>query len=164
MRILFVLSSDGRTEDTGTRMARFLAAYYICRDAGMEVVLASPEGGYPWASRFRPVGNISAIEARFLDDAAARDDLANTLSLAQIFADDFAAVYFVGAQVSLRLGRAGNALDALIVEFLEAGKPVALTPSGLDILRNGVGGGLLMVGDSQAAAARAARALIAALQ
>ncbi len=163
MRILFVLSSDGRTEDAGAQMARFLAAYYACRDAGAEVVLASQAGGYPWASRFRAAAVTSSVGARFLDDAAARDDLANTLSLEEVFAEDFAAAYFFGAQVSLRLGRAGNALDSLFVELLDAGKPVALTPSGLDILPNGVGTGLLVVGDSDVAAARAARALMAAL-
>ena len=61
MRMVLILNvgdeqaaMDGRS---AVRLETFLAAYYTLRDADTELVLASPEGGYPLGlNSWRPGG------------------------------------------------------------------------------------------------------------
>ena len=50
-RILMVLTSHDRLGDTGKKtgfwLEEFAAPYYVFKDAGAEITLASPEGGQP---------------------------------------------------------------------------------------------------------------------
>ena len=51
MKILMVLTSHDQLGDTGRKtgfwLEEFAAPYYVFKDAGAEVVLASPKGGQP---------------------------------------------------------------------------------------------------------------------
>ena len=51
MKILIVLTSHDQLGDTGKKtgfwLEEFAAPYYVFKDAGAQVVLASPEGGEP---------------------------------------------------------------------------------------------------------------------
>ena len=51
MKILMVLTSHDRLGDTGKKtgfwLEEFAAPFYVFRDAGAEIVLASPKGGQP---------------------------------------------------------------------------------------------------------------------
>ena len=51
MKVLMVLTSHGQLGDTGKKtgfwLEEFAAPYYVFKDAGAEVVLASPMGGQP---------------------------------------------------------------------------------------------------------------------
>ena len=51
MRILIVLTSHDRLGDTGKKTGfwfdEFATSYYIFKDAGIVLTLASPEGGLP---------------------------------------------------------------------------------------------------------------------
>ena len=51
MKVLMVLTSHDRLGDTGKKtgfwLEEFAAPYYVFKDAGAEVVLASPKGGQP---------------------------------------------------------------------------------------------------------------------
>ncbi len=53
---------------------------------------------------------------------------------------------------------------ALISRLLDAGKPVAVMPSGVDLAPKGAGEGLLIVGDSSPSSIPAAHALIGAVR
>ena len=51
MKILMVLTSHDRLGDTGHKtgfwLEEFAAPYYVFKDAGAQLVLASPKGGQP---------------------------------------------------------------------------------------------------------------------
>ena len=101
MKILMVLTSHDKLGDTGNKtgfwLEEFAAPYYVFKDAGAEVTLASPKGGQP------PLDPNSDSEdaqtdatRRFKDDEAAQKDLASTKVLADVDADGFDAIFYPG--------------------------------------------------------------------
>lgn len=128
-RILMILSSHGDLghdgQKTGIWLESFVAPYFLFRDAGADVVLASPAGGMPPvdpASRESPF----AMAARFAEDECCRDALADTLPLAEVCAADFAAAFYpagFGACWDLATDKASG---RLIARLFAAGRPVAL--------------------------------------
>lgn len=130
MKILIVLTSHDQLGDTGEKtgfwLEEFAAPYYLLKDAGAAITLASPKGGQP------PLDPKSALpenqtEAtkRFNGDSAAQAELASTKKLAEVSADDFDAIFFPGGHGPM-WDLADNALSiALIEAFVKADKPVA---------------------------------------
>ncbi len=101
MKILMVLTSHDELGDTGKKtgfwLEEFAAPYYVFKDAGAQITLASPKGGQP------PLDPSSDAEdaqtdatERFKSDDAAQKDLANTTKLSNISADDFDAIFYPG--------------------------------------------------------------------
>ncbi|MEX3316478.1 type 1 glutamine amidotransferase domain-containing protein [Sulfitobacter sp. PS-8MA] len=101
MKILMVLTSHDELGDTGNKtgfwLEEFAAPYYVFKDAGADVTLASPKGGQP------PIDPNSDSEdaqtdatRRFKDDAAAQKDLATTKVLADVEAEGFDAIFYPG--------------------------------------------------------------------
>jgi putative intracellular protease/amidase len=158
MRILMILIPGDRAMRTVQRLDSFVGPYYAFRDAGAEVVLASPAGGFPWlgpATDERAAPN-AALD-RFRADHPAREDLTDTLDFGQVYEEDFDAALCLGAP------HPPGAL-ALIAAFLRAGKPLAVIPSTPQLVAEGTGGGLVITGDDAAVGRRAAAALLAALK
>lgn len=99
--VLFVLTSHADLGDTGQKTGTWLeelaAAYYVLVDAGYTVQLASVNGG---AAPLDPASLddpwLTDAGKRFQADEAASSALASTPRLADITADGFAAVYYVG--------------------------------------------------------------------
>lgn len=129
MKILMVLTSHDRMGDTGHAtgfwLEEFAAPYYVFKDAGAEITLASPQGGQP------PVDpNSLAEEAlteetrRFEADAAAKAQLAATLPLAEVQVGDFDALFFPGGHGPLWDLTDNIDVKRLIEGFLAAGRPV----------------------------------------
>lgn len=101
MKILMVLTSHGQMGDTGHQtgfwLEEFTAPYYVFRDAGADLTLASPKGGQP------PVDPNSETEdaltdstRRFTEDEHARQALASTKKLGDVNINDFDAVFYPG--------------------------------------------------------------------
>lgn len=155
-----ILISDDRAAAPASepvlRLEQFVRPYYAFRDAGAEVVLASPAGGFPWMG---PVeGGVSSVALdRFRADHPAREDLTDTLDFDRVYDEDFDAALCLGGPRSLRAG-------ALIAAFLRAGKPVAVIPSTPQLVADGTGAGLVITGDDAGAGLRAAGALLGALK
>ena len=101
MKILMVLTSHDKLGDTGNKtgfwLEEFAAPYYVFKDAGADVVLASPEGGQPPLdpSSDAPDAQTEATE-RFKKDDAAQAALADTKVLADIQVDGFDAIFYPG--------------------------------------------------------------------
>ena len=101
MKILMVLTSHDKLGDTGKKtgfwLEEFAAPYYVFKDAGADVTLASPEGGQP---PLDPNSNSDDAQTdatkRFKDDDAAQRDLANTKKLAEVDAEGFDAIFYPG--------------------------------------------------------------------
>jgi putative intracellular protease/amidase len=135
MRILMILTSHS-TENTllderANALESFSGAYFAFRDVGAEIVLASPKGGLP-ALYPRRVDKAkqSEIVSRFYNDARARSELADTLRLEQVCADDFDALFYPGSVGSLWDLANNEQSIAIISAFDEAGKPLGFVGYG----------------------------------
>lgn len=129
MKILMVLTSHDRMGDTGHAtgfwLEEFAAPYYVFKDAGAAITLASPAGGQP------PVDpNSQAEEAlteetrRFEADEQAKAQLASTLPLGEVEVGDFDALFFPGGHGPLWDLTENGDVKRLIEGFLAAERPV----------------------------------------
>ena len=141
MKILMVLTSHDQLGDTGRKTGFWLeeltAPYYAFRDAGAEIVLASPKGGQP---PLDPASNEPSFQTdmtrRFEADAAANAQLAATLRLDSVTQSDFDTVFYPGGHGPLWDLAEDKASIALIQAFLAAGKPIALVCHAPGVLRH----------------------------
>lgn len=130
MSILMVLTSHDQLGDTGKPtgfwLEEFAAPYYVFKDAGAEITLASPKGGQPPIDpKSDDPGNQTEAMTRFKKDPAAQKALANTVKLADVKADGFDTVFYPGGHGPMwDLVNDKNSI-ALIEAFYNAGKPVA---------------------------------------
>src|SRR5262249_28325446 len=112
------------------------AAYYVFKDAGAEVTLASPYGGQPPIDpQSDGLDHQSETATRFNSDQAARTALADTLRLEQVAPEDFDAVYYVGGRGAMWDLSEDCISQALITAIHAAGKPIALVSQGPAALR-----------------------------
>ncbi|WP_234835884.1 transporter [Sinorhizobium meliloti] len=159
--IIAVEDSDGISTN-GVWIQQIAPPYYLFKEVPAEVALATPSGGFQallGQTRHGP-SNREPFVQRFLSDREARDDLADTLSLEQIVADDFDAAFCIGFSGSV-WGTHSRGPGPLIKTFLEDGKPVAIIPGQqLDIAPEAAGPGLLIIGDSDQSPVLAAHALV----
>ena len=131
MKILMVLTSHDKLGDTGRKTGFWLeelaAPYYVFKDAGAEIMLASPKGGQPPLDPKSNEPNFQTdLTRRFEADAAAKAQLASTVRLDSVKADDFDTVFYPGGHGPMwDLAEDRNSIK-LIESFLAAGKPVAL--------------------------------------
>jgi len=86
--ILMVLTSHDQLGNTGKKtgfwLEEFAAPYYVFKDAGAQITLASPQGGQPPLDPKSDDENAQTdATRRFKADAEAQKQLATTLPLAQ---------------------------------------------------------------------------------
>ena len=101
MKILLVLTSHDQLGDTGKKTGFWLeelaAPYYALKDAGAEIVLASPRAGSRrWTPRATTPTPRPRTRGRFKADAEAQAALAATVVLSSVKAEDFDAVFYPG--------------------------------------------------------------------
>lgn len=130
MNVLMVLTSHDKLGDTGKKtgfwLEEFTAPYYVFKDAGVDISIASPAGGQP------PLDPKSDAEdaqtdttRRFKADADAQKALATTHKLADIDANKYDAVFYPGGHGPLwDLAEDKDSIN-LIQTLWAAGKPVA---------------------------------------
>ena len=131
MKILMVLTSHDQLGETGKKtgfwLEEFAAPYYVFKDAGAEVVLASPQGGQPPLDpkSDEPDAQTEATR-RFKADTTAQNALAHTVKLSGVSVDDFDAVFYPGGHGPL-WDLAEDSVSIKLIETMHgAGKPVAL--------------------------------------
>ncbi|HEX5651807.1 MAG TPA: type 1 glutamine amidotransferase domain-containing protein [Chitinophagaceae bacterium] len=100
-KILFLATSHdkmGETPDsTGIWLEELAAAYYIFKEAGAEMIMASPKGGsIPLDPRSQSILVITRNGKRFLKDPEAMDFLANSSVLEKVNGADFDLVFLTG--------------------------------------------------------------------
>jgi len=141
MKILMVLTSHDQLGDTGHKtgfwLEEFAAPYYVFKDAGAEVTLASPAGGQP---PLDPKSNEPDFQTdatrRFMEDQDTRTALANTSRLAELSADGFDAIFYPGGHGPL-WDLAENQHSITLIETMHAaGKPVAAVCHAPAVLQN----------------------------
>lgn len=140
MKILMVLTSHAELGNTGKKtgfwLEEFAAPYYVFKDAGAEVVLASPAGGQPPLDPKSDLPEFqTALTTRFKADKEAQDALSQTVKLETVSQDDFDTVFYPGGHGPLwDLAESATSI-ALIESFDRAGKPVAFVCHAPGVLR-----------------------------
>lgn len=144
MKILMVLTSHGQLGNTGKTTGLWLeelaAPYYVFKDAGAELTLASPAGGQPPVDpNSEQADRQTTATKRFRADAQAMQALAHTHKLADIDPEPFDAVFYPGGHGPL-WDLADDDHSRRVIEILYAqGKPVAAVCHGTAALRDARG-------------------------
>jgi putative intracellular protease/amidase len=141
MKILIVLTSHDKLGDTGRKTGFWLeelaAPYYVFKDAGVELVLASPKGGQP---PLDPKSNEpefrTDLTLRFEADAAAEAQLASTVRLDSVSAADFDTVFYSGGHGPMWDLAEDPVSIRLLETFYNSGKPIALVCHAPGVLRH----------------------------
>src|SRR5271154_5417572 len=141
MKIAMVLTSHDQLGNTGRKtgfwLEEFAAPYFVFRDAGVELTLASPKGGQP---PLDPVSDLPENQTpamtRFKQDERAKKDLSQTVKLETIRSEDFDTVFYPGGHGPMWDLAESAASIALIESFYDSGKPVALVCHSPGVLRH----------------------------
>ncbi len=141
MKILMVLTSHDQLGNTGLKtgfwLEEFAAPYFVFRDAGIELTLASPKGGQPPLDPKSDLPkNQTPAMARFKKDAAAQKTLSSTVKLADVKAEDFDTVFYPGGHGPMWDLAESPASIALLEAFYNSGKPIALVCHSPGVLRH----------------------------
>lgn len=130
MRILMILTSHDTLGDTGKKtgfwLEEFASPYYVFKDAGVDITLASPKGGQPPLDpKSDDPDAQTESTTRFKQDKEAQSALANTLVLESVQADDYDAVFYPGGHGPLWDLTVSEKSIELIQQFIFQDKPVA---------------------------------------
>jgi putative intracellular protease/amidase len=140
MKILMVLTSHDTLGSTGKKTGFWLeelaAPYYVFKDAGAKITLASPKGGHP---PLDPKSDEPMFQTddtrRFSADETAKAQLAETVRLSLVDQKDFDAVFYPGGHGPLwDLAEDADSIK-LIESFIAAGKTIALVCHAPGVLR-----------------------------
>jgi putative intracellular protease/amidase/catechol 2,3-dioxygenase-like lactoylglutathione lyase family enzyme len=141
MKILMVLTSHDQLGNTGRKtgvwLEEFAAPYFVFRDAGVELTLASPLGGQPPIDPKSDLPeNQTPAMARFKEDKAAQEAFANTVRLSGIKLDGFDTVFYPGGHGPMWDLAEDEDSIALLESFYNSGKPIALVCHSPGVLRH----------------------------
>lgn len=141
MKILMVLTSHDQLGNTGRKtgiwLEEFAAPYFVFRDAGVQLTLASPKGGQPPIDpKSELPENQTPSLARFKRDTAAQKAFSQTAKLADMKPADFDTVFYPGGHGPMwDLAESADSI-ALIESFYNSGKLVALVCHSSGALRH----------------------------
>ena len=141
MKILMVLTSHDQLGDTGKKtgfwLEEFAAPYYVMKDAGAEITLASPKGGQPPLDpkSDEPDAQTEATD-RFKADQTAQQLLASTTPLSQINPAEFDAVFYPGGHGPLWDLAEDRDSIALIEAFAAKDQPIGAVCHAPGVLRH----------------------------
>ncbi|MDD2582777.1 MAG: type 1 glutamine amidotransferase domain-containing protein [Desulfuromonadaceae bacterium] len=141
MKILMVLTSHDQLGATGKKtgfwLEEFAAPYYVFKDSGAEITLASPRGGQPPLDpKSDEKDSQTAATERFKSDGEAQAALAQTVKLSEISPSDYDALFYPGGHGPLwDLAEDKNSI-ALIETMYAQGKPVSAVCHAPGVLRH----------------------------
>src|SRR5579864_7284924 len=98
MKIVMVTTSHDQLGNTGRKtgfwLEEFAAPYFVFKDAGVQLTLASPKGGQPPIDPKSDLPeNQTPAMKRFKEDEQAKKALSQTVKLKDMKADDFDTVF-----------------------------------------------------------------------
>lgn len=131
MKILMVLTSHNQLGNTGRKtgfwLEEFAAPYFVFRDAGVQLTLASPKGGQPPVDPKSDLPeNQTPAMSRFKQDQTAQNALSETVKLADVKSEDYDTVFYVGGHGPMWDLAESEVSIALLESFYNSGKPIAL--------------------------------------
>jgi putative intracellular protease/amidase len=131
MKIVMVLTSHDVLGSTGRKtgfwLEEFAAPYFVFRDAGIELTLASPEGGQPPIDPKSDLReNQTAAMTRFKQDTRAQNELSQTVKLDVIKSEDYDTIFYVGGHGPMWDLAESRVSIGLLESFYNSGKVIAL--------------------------------------
>ncbi len=141
MKILMVLTSHDQLGNTGRKtgfwLEEFAAPYFVFKDAGVQLTLASPKGGQPPIDpKSELPENTTAAMKRFKEDEEAKKALSQTIKLADVKAKDFDSVFYPGGHGPMwDLAESTDSIH-LLESFYNSEKPIALVCHAPGVLRH----------------------------
>lgn len=144
MKILFVLTSHDQLGNTGEKtgfwIEEFASPYYYLVDKGVDVILASPNGGQPPIdpTSDKPE-NQTESTIRFKADKELQEKLSKTHKLSEVSSDDYDAVFYPGGHGPLWDLAESETSAKLIESFYNSDKPVSFVchaPAALKHVKN----------------------------
>ena len=141
MKILMVLTSHDELGSTGRKtgfwLEEFAAPYYVFKDAGAKITLASPAGGQPPLDPKSAEKDFqTAATDRFNRDKAAQVALSTTVKLQTLSAADYDALFYPGGHGPL-WDLSENKHSISLIEVMHAeGKPVGAVCHAPGVLRH----------------------------
>ena len=141
MKILIVLTSHsqlGNTEGkTGFWIEEFATPYYIFKDSGAEIILASPNGGQPPIDpKSDEPENQTEATIRYKKDNELLNLMSNTIKLENITSVDFDGVFYPGGHGPLWDLTTNKKSIELLEEFWNSKKPIATVCHAPSVLLN----------------------------
>ena len=141
MKIVMVLTSHDKLGNTGRPtgfwLEEFAAPYFVFKDAGVELTLASPKGGQPPLDPKSDLPeNQTPAMTRFKKDKTAQQALANTVKLSSVKSEDFDTVFYPGGHGPMWDLAEDTVSIALLESFYNSGKPIALVCHSPGVLRH----------------------------
>jgi putative intracellular protease/amidase len=141
MKFLMVLTSHDQLGNTGEKtgfwLEEFAAPYFVFRDAGIDLTLASPKGGQPPIDpKSDKPENQTAAQVRFKKDERAQKDLSKTVKLADVKSEDFDTVFYVGGHGPMWDLAESTVSKALLESFYNSGKTISLVCHSPGVLRH----------------------------
>ena len=141
MKILMVLTSHDQLGNTGRKtgfwLEEFAAPYFVFRDAGVQLTLASPKGGQPPLDPKSDLPeNQTPAMSRFKQDQTAQKALSETVRLAGVKSEDYNTVFYVGGHGPMWDLAESQVSIALLESFYNSGKPIALVCHSPGVLRH----------------------------
>jgi putative intracellular protease/amidase len=141
MRIVMIVTSHDQLGSTGRKtgfwLEEFAAPYFVFRDAGIELTLASPKGGQPPIDPKSDVPeNQTPAMARFKQDVRAQKELSHTVKLETIKSENYDTVFYVGGHGPMWDLAESRVSIALLESFYNSGKVIALVCHSPGVLRH----------------------------
>ena len=135
-KVLFITTSHDRMGDTGVETGVWLeelaAPYYVFKDEGADVTLASPNGGVvPLDPKSRSIILATYSTKRFLKDAEAINFLSNSLRLEEINENDFDVIFLPGGHGPMWDLADNKRLKQLLEAFNSENKPIGAVCHGV---------------------------------
>jgi len=122
-KILAVVTSAttmGDTEkSTGYELTELSRAYYVFKANGFDIDIASPRGGEPRV--IIDDEDMGIYDYAFLNDSIAQYKTKHTISVADINANDYQAVYFVGGKGAMFDFPDNKAIQSIVRELYQSG-------------------------------------------
>jgi putative intracellular protease/amidase len=136
-----VFTSHDQLGNTGRKTGFWLeegaAPYFVFRDAGVQLTLASPKGGQPPIDPKSDLPeNQTPAMARFKKDLSAQEAFAHTMRLVDVKAENFDTVFYPGGHGPMWDLAESPVSIALLESFYNSGKPIALVCHSPGVLRH----------------------------
>ena len=131
LNCLLITTSNNRMGDTlnktGVWLEDLAAPYYVLRDAGEYVTIASPKGGQiPLDPICRSKDEETENTSRFKRDAQAMYHFSHSLPLNEVRAADFDLVFLAGGYGAMWDFPGNESLKNLLDDFIKQAKPIGL--------------------------------------
>lgn len=138
-KVLFIVTSHDKLGDTGINTGLWLeelaTPYYLFREAGADISIASPKGGLvPLDPKSQSILIVTRSGKRFMMDPDARDFMGNSVLLEEVSAVDFDLVFVVGGHGAMWDFTDNRTLKQLLEDFNNSDKLIGSIGQGMAAL------------------------------